>query len=102
MSDKVTIFGWTKKNSFWANIMLTKISNVFVGFTETFFFFQHFTIKLLETLNTLLGSCRFQPTCFFFGGGGGRGLGWTDIFDKIMKSPHLSKHLVLDWTETKV
>ena len=40
-------------------------------------------------------------TNFFFGGGGG-GRGGIDIFDKIIKSPHLSKHFALDWTETKV
>ena len=39
-------------------------------------------------------------TNFFFGGGGWRG--WIDIFDKIIESPHLSKHFALDWTETKV
>ena len=37
-------------------------------------------------------------TNFFFLGGGG----WIDIFDKIIKSPHLSKHFALDCTETKV
>lgn len=39
-------------------------------------------------------------TNFFFWGGGWRG--WIDIFDKIIESPHLSKHFALHWTETKV
>lgn len=73
MSDKVTIFGWTKKNSFWANIMLTKISNVFVGFTETFFFFQYFTIKLLETLHPV-GLMQVSTNLFFFLGSGAVGV----------------------------
>lgn len=39
-------------------------------------------------------------TNFFFWGGGWRR--WIDIFDKVIESPHLSKHFALDWTETKV
>lgn len=41
-----------------------------------------------------------QVSTNFFLGGGWRG--WIDIFDKIIESPHLSKHFALDWTETKV
>ena len=43
-----------------------------------------------------------QVSTNFFWGGGEGWRGWIDIFDRIIESPHLSKHFALDWTETKV
>ena len=48
-----------------------------------------------------IGLMQVSTNFFFAGGGGGRGGGW-EIFEKIIKSPNLSKHFALDWTETKV
>lgn len=60
-----------------------------------------FYIKAIRNSEHPIGLMQVS-TNFFFGGGGEGWRGWIDIFDKIIESPHLSKHFALDWTETKV
>lgn len=57
--------------------------------------------KAIRNSEHPIGLKQVSTNFFFFGGGAGW-RGWIDIFDKVIESPHLSKHFALDWTETKV